>query len=53
MLFGSLPDVIADGAPASVLLVRGYVPRRWAYRLTQGLRRTRDRLGMCSSAEIG
>jgi amino acid transporter/nucleotide-binding universal stress UspA family protein len=53
ILFGSLPDVVADRAPGSVLLVRRYVPRRWTYRLTQSLRRTRDRLGMSSSAEIG
>jgi amino acid transporter/nucleotide-binding universal stress UspA family protein len=53
ILFGSLPDVVADRAPGSVLLVRRYVPQRWTYRLTQSLRRTRDRLGMSSSAEIG
>jgi amino acid transporter/nucleotide-binding universal stress UspA family protein len=52
MLFGTLPDVVADRAPGSVLLVRRYVPERWLYRLTRRLRRTRDRLGMTSSAEV-
>jgi nucleotide-binding universal stress UspA family protein len=52
ILFGTLPDVIADGAPGSVLLVRRYIPQRWTYRLWRHLRRTRDRLGMTSSAEV-
>jgi amino acid transporter/nucleotide-binding universal stress UspA family protein len=52
ILFGTLPDVIADRAPGSVLLVRRYIPERWTYRLWRHLRRTRDRLGMTSSAEV-
>jgi amino acid transporter/nucleotide-binding universal stress UspA family protein len=52
ILFGTLPDVIADRAPSSVLLVRRYIPERWTYRLWRHLRRTRDRLGMTSSAEV-
>jgi nucleotide-binding universal stress UspA family protein len=52
ILFGTLPDVIADRAPGSVLLVRRFIPERWTYRLWRHLRRTRDRLGMTSSAEV-
>ncbi len=51
VLFGTIPDIVADRAPCSVLLVRRYVPGHWAYRTSQGFRRLRERVGLSSSAE--
>jgi amino acid transporter/nucleotide-binding universal stress UspA family protein len=51
VLFGSIPDVVADAAPCSVLLVQRYVPAHWAYRTSDRLKRLRERAGLSSSAE--
>lgn len=51
ILFGTIPDVVADAAPCSVLLVQRYVPEHWAYRASDRLKRLRERAGMTSSAE--
>ena len=51
VLFGTIPDVVADRAPCSVLLVRRYVPAHWAYRTSDRLRRLREQAGLTSSAE--
>jgi len=51
VLFGTIPDVIADAAPCSVLLVRRHVPEHWAYRTSDRLKRMRERVGMSTSAE--
>lgn len=51
VLFGTIPDVVADEAPCSVLLVQRYVPEHWAYRASDRIKRLRERAGMTSSAE--
>jgi nucleotide-binding universal stress UspA family protein len=51
VLFGTIPDVVADEAPCSVLLVQRFVPEHWAYRASDRLKRLRERAGMTSSAE--
>ncbi|MDX1448348.1 MAG: universal stress protein, partial [Acidimicrobiia bacterium] len=50
-LFGTIPDVVADRAPCSVMLVRRYVPAHWAYRTSERWKRLRERVGLTSSAE--
>lgn len=51
VLFGTIPDIVADRAPCSVLLVRRYVPGHWAYRTSERFKRFRERVGLTSSAE--
>ena len=51
VLFGTIPDIVADRAPCSVLLVRRYVPGHWAYRTSEGFKRLREWVGLTSSAE--
>lgn len=51
VLFGTIPDIVADRAACSVLLVRRYVPGHWAYRTSERFRRLRERVGLTSSAE--
>lgn len=51
VLFGTIPDIVADRAPCSVLLVRRYVPEHWAYRTSDRLKRLREQVGLTSSAE--
>ena len=51
VLFGTIPDIVADRAPCSVLLVRRYVPEHWAYRTSERFKRLRERAGFTSSAE--
>jgi nucleotide-binding universal stress UspA family protein len=51
VLFGTIPDIVADRAPCSVLLVRRYVPAHWAYRTSERFKRLRERVGLTSSAE--
>ncbi len=51
VLFGTIPDIVADRAPCSVLLVRRYIPEHWAYKTSERFKRLRERAGMTSSAE--
>lgn len=51
VLFGTIPDVVADAVPCSVLLVRRHVPEHWAYRTSDRLKRLRERAGLSTSAE--
>ncbi len=51
MLFGTIPDIVADAAPCSVLLVQRFVPEHWAYRTSARLKRLRERAGLTTSAE--
>ena len=51
VLFGTIPDIVADRARCSVLLVRRYVPGHWAYRTSERFKRLRERVGLTSSAE--
>ncbi len=49
VLFGSVPDVVADEAPCSVLMVRRYLPEHWSVRLGERLKRIWERLGPTTS----
>ncbi len=51
VLFGTIPDIVADRAPCSVLLVRRYVPEHWAYKTSERFKRLREQVGLTSSAE--
>ncbi len=51
VLFGTIPDIVADRVECSVLLVRRYVPEHWAYRTSDRFKRWRERAGLTSSAE--
>ena len=51
VLFGTIPDIVADRAPCSVLLVRRYIPEHWAYKTSERFKRLRERVGFTSSAE--
>ena len=51
VLFGTIPDIVADRVRCSVLLVRRYVPGHWAYRTSERFKRFRERVGLTSSAE--
>ncbi len=51
VLFGAIPDVIADGAPCSVLMVRRYVTDAWTIKATEGLKQVKEQLGMTTSPD--
>ncbi len=51
VLFGTIPDVIADRAPCSVLMVRRYVSENWQFKAFQGFKRLKEQLGMTSSPD--
>lgn len=51
VLFGTIPDIVADRVECSVLLVRRYVPEHWAYRTSERFKRWREKAGLTSSAE--
>jgi len=53
VLFGSIPDVVADQAPCSVLMVRRFLPEHWSVRIGERFKRFRERLGLTSSPETG
>ena len=50
VLFGSIPDRLADRAPCSVLLVRHYIPRHWTRPVNQVLKSIREGMGFTRSA---
>lgn len=49
VLFGTIPDIIADRAPCSVLMVRRFVTDDWKLKASEGLKRVREQLGITSS----
>lgn len=51
VLFGTIPDIIADRAPCSVLMVRRYVTEDWKLKAAEGMKRVKEQLGMTSSPE--
>jgi amino acid transporter/nucleotide-binding universal stress UspA family protein len=51
VLFGSIPDVVADRADCSVLMVRRYVPDTLSVRAVEGVKRLKEAVGMTSSPE--
>lgn len=53
VLFGSIPDVVADGAGCSVLMVRRYVPDTISVRAAESLKRLKESAGLTTSPEEG
>jgi len=53
VLFGTIPDVIADRSPCSVLMVRRYITEDWKIKATEGLKRVKEQLGMSTSPDTG
>jgi nucleotide-binding universal stress UspA family protein len=53
VLFGTIPDIVADKADCSVLMVRRYVTEDWKLKATEGIKRVKEQLGMTSSPETG
>lgn len=49
VLFGSIPDRMADRAQCSVLMVRRYLPEHWSVRLGERLKRLRESVGWTTS----
>lgn len=53
VLFGSIPDVIADQATCSVLMVRRQLPEHWSFKATAGIKKLRESAGFTTSPEDG
>jgi amino acid transporter/nucleotide-binding universal stress UspA family protein len=51
VLFGTIPDVVADRAPCSVLMVRRYVTKDWKLKASEGFKKAKEQLGMSSSPD--
>lgn len=51
VLFGTIPDVIADRAPCSVLMVRRYVTEDWKLKASEGIKRMKEQLGLSTSPD--
>lgn len=49
VLIGTIPDIIADRAPCSVLMVRRYVSEHWKVKASEGFKRIKENLGFSSS----
>ena len=52
-VFGTVPDVVADRAYCSVLMVRRHLPERWATRAAERFKRIKESVGMTTSPEEG
>jgi nucleotide-binding universal stress UspA family protein len=53
VLFGSIPDVIADEADCSVLMVRRYLPDTLSIKAAEGFKRLKESIGLTTSPETG
>lgn len=53
VLFGSIPDLVADEAPCSVLMVRRYLPEHWSVRVVERIKRWKEALGLTTSPREG
>jgi nucleotide-binding universal stress UspA family protein len=51
VLFGSIPDVVADSAPCSVVMVRRFLPDHWSLTTASRLKSWREALGFTTSPE--
>ncbi|NGP75220.1 amino acid permease [Balneolaceae bacterium YR4-1] len=51
VLIGTIPDIIADRAPCSVLMVRRFVSEHWKVKASEGLKRFKENLGLDTSPE--
>lgn len=52
-VFGTIPDVVADRADCSVLMVRRYRPEGWASKAAERVKRLKEAVGMTTSPEQG
>jgi nucleotide-binding universal stress UspA family protein len=52
VLFGTIPDIVADRSPCSVLMVRRYVSDHWKVKAAEGLKAVKENLGMSSSPDV-
>lgn len=50
-LFGSIPDMVADQAPCSVLMVHRYLPEHWSLGAADQLKRIKEGMGVTTSPE--
>ncbi|MEM1127773.1 MAG: amino acid permease [Bacteroidota bacterium] len=50
-VFGTIPDIIADRAPCSVLMARRYRPERWTTRAAERFKRLKESAGMTTSPD--
>lgn len=51
VIFGAIPDVIADQSPCSVLMVRRYLPDHWSFKAADSLKRLREEAGFSTSPD--
>ena len=51
VLFGSIPDIVADQADCSVLMVRRYMPNTLSTRAAERFKRLKESVGMTTSPE--
>ncbi|MEL7361825.1 MAG: amino acid permease [Bacteroidota bacterium] len=51
-VFGTIPDILADRAPCSVLMVRRYRPERWTTRAADQVKRLKEAAGMTTSPQV-
>jgi len=51
VLFGTIPDVVADKANCSVLMVRRYVTEDWKLKASERFKQIKERLGLSSSPD--
>jgi amino acid transporter/nucleotide-binding universal stress UspA family protein len=49
VLFGSIPDVVADQAGCSVLMVRRHLPEHWSFKATESIKKWRESAGFTTS----
>jgi amino acid transporter/nucleotide-binding universal stress UspA family protein len=52
VLFGTIPDIVADRAACSVLMVRRYLPRHWSITVAEGVKRFKESAGLTTSPEV-
>jgi nucleotide-binding universal stress UspA family protein len=51
MLFGAIPDVVADQVDHSVLMVRRYAPDTLAVEATEGFKQLKESVGLTTSPD--
>ncbi|HMB90079.1 MAG TPA: universal stress protein, partial [Rhodothermales bacterium] len=52
-LFGTIPDIVADRAYCSVLMVRRYLPDHWSVKASERFKRLKEAAGLTTSPEEG
>jgi hypothetical protein len=49
VLFGTIPDRVADRADCSVLMVRRYLPDHWSVKVAERVKMAKEGLGLTTS----